>query len=163
MSFVFSFLSFSFKFWEREKEREYIKLGIRRNGPKVYLSFFLWWSSCGESFFFYGLIDFMLFLTLAWRKWLLRARDFLRLLLPGVLGFGSVSYEPCPTTNFLIIYFRWREGIPTSVLGSQPIVWLLPSSFPCQATRVRSPSINIWSPLWPIFFFNGHSLMACYC
>ena len=55
-------------------------------------------------------------------------------------GFGSVCHEPCPTTNFLIIYFRWREGVPTSVLGSQPIIWLLSSSFPCQATRVRSPS-----------------------
>ena len=49
-------------------------------------------------------------------------------LLPGVLGFSSVRHEPCPTTNFLIIYFRWREGVPTSVLGSQPIIWLLSSS-----------------------------------
>ena len=110
--------------------------------------------SCGESFLFYGLIDFMLFLILAWRKWLLRVRDILRLLLPGVLGFGSVPYEPCPTTNFFTIYFRWREGVPTSVLGSQPIVWLLPSSFPCQATRVRSPSINICgSPLYDLRSF----------
>ena len=38
MSFFFSVLSFFFKL--REREREYIKLGIRRNGPKVYLSFF---------------------------------------------------------------------------------------------------------------------------
>ena len=48
--------------------------------------------------------------------------------LPGVLGFSSVRHEPCPTTNFLIVYFRWREGVPTSVLGSQPIIWLLSSS-----------------------------------
>ena len=160
MSFFFSFLSFSFKL--RERGGVY-KIGYKEKWSQSLLIFFLWWSSCGESFFFYGLIDFMLFLTLAWRKWLLRVRDILRLLLPGVLGFSSVPYEPCPTTNFLIIYFRWREGVPTSVLGSQPIVWLLPSSFPCQATRVRSPSINIWSPLWPIFFLNGHSLMVCYC
>ena len=138
MSFFFSCLSFFFKLCERE--RGYIKLGIRRNGLKVYLSFFLWWSSCGEYFLFYGLIDFMLFLILACKKWLLRVRDIPRLLLPGVLGFGSVPYEPCPTTNFLTIYIRWREGVPTSVLGSQPIIWLLSSSFPCQATRVRSPS-----------------------
>ena len=79
---------------------------------------------------------------------------FFCLLLPGVLGFGSVRYEPCPTTNFLTIYFRWREGVPTSVLGSQPIVWLLPSSFQCQATRVRSPSINICrSPLCDLHSF----------
>ena len=110
--------------------------------------------SYGESFPFYGLIDFMLFLTLAWRKWLLRVRDILRLLLPGVLGFDSVPYEPCPTTNFLIFYFRWRKGVPTSVVGSQTIVWLLPSSFPCQATWVRSPSINICgSPLSDLHSF----------
>ena len=47
MSFFFSVLSFFFKLRERERggrerERErggYLKLGIRRNGPKVYLSF----------------------------------------------------------------------------------------------------------------------------
>ena len=70
MSFFFSFLLFFFKLRERGG---YIKLGIRRNGLKVYLSFFLfffffWWSSCGEYFLFYGLIDFMLFLILAWRN-----------------------------------------------------------------------------------------------
>ena len=81
-------------------------------------------------------------------------RNILRLLLPGVLGFGSVPYEPCPTTNFLTIYFCWQEGDPTSVLGSQPIVWLLPSSFLYQATRVRSPSINICgSPLCDLHSF----------
>ena len=126
MSFFFSFLSFSFEL--REREREYIKLGIRRNSPKVtYLIFRR--GSTGESFLFYGLIDFMLFLILAWRKWLLRvSQNFFVFFYPEYLAFGSVSYEPCPTTNFLIIYFHWREGVPTSVLGSQPIVWLLPSS-----------------------------------
>ena len=106
-------------------------MGIRRNGPKVtYLIFRR--GSTGESFFFYGLIDFRLFLTLAWRKWLLRVSQiFFHLLHPEYLAFGSVSYEPCPKTNFLTIYFRWWEGVPTSVLGSQPIIWLLsPSPWP---------------------------------
>ena len=68
--------------------------------------------------------------------------------------FGSVCHEPCPTTNFLIIYFCWREGVPTSVLGSRPIIWLISSSFPCQATQVRSPSINICgSPLCDLHSF----------
>ena len=113
-------LFFSFVFLQIEREREwYIKLGIRRNSPKVtYLIFRR--GSTGESFFFYGLIDFMLFLTLAWRKWLLRvSQNFFVFFYPEYLAFGSVSYEPCPTTNFLIIYFHWREGVPTSVLGSQ--------------------------------------------
>ena len=81
---------------------------------------------------FYGQIDFRLFLTLAWRKWLLRVSQiFFCLLHPEYLAFGSVSYEPCPKTNFLTIYFHWREGVPTSVLGSQPIIWLLsPSPWP---------------------------------
>ena len=131
MSFFFSFLSFSFKL--REREREYTKFGIRRNSPKVtYLIFRR--GSTGESFFFYGLIDFRLFLILAWRKWLLRVSQiFFCLLHPEYLAFGFVSYEPCQTTNFFLFYFRWREGVPTSVLGSQPIVWLPPSSPPGQA------------------------------
>ena len=138
MSFFFSFLSFSVVLQlerERERERGYIKLGIRRNSLKVYLSYFA------------GFL---------WRIFLLLRA----LLLPGVLGFSSVRHEPCPTTNFLFSFFRWREEGATSVLGSQPIIWLLPSSFPYQATRVRSQSTNIcWSPLWPTFF----TLTACYC
>ena len=71
-SFLFFRLQ-SFLYWEKERERErergYIKLGIRRTGLKVYLSFFFFRrSSCGEYFLFYGLIDFMLFLVLAWRN-----------------------------------------------------------------------------------------------
>ena len=78
---LFSFLFFHFPSnWERERERErereYTKFGIRRNNPKVtYLIFRR--GSTGESFFFYGLIDFRLFLILAWRKWLLRVSNIL--------------------------------------------------------------------------------------
>ena len=137
MSFFFSFLSFSVFLQlerERERERESI-LGIRRNRPKVYLSYFA------------GFL---------WRIFLLLRA----LLLLGVLGFSSVRHEPCPTTNFLFFFFRWREEGATSVLGAQPIIWLLPPSFPCQAIRVSSQSTNIcWSPLWPTFF----TLTACYC
>ena len=58
-------LFFSFVFLQIEREREwYIKLGIRRNSPKVtYLISLMEFR--GESFFCYGLIDFMLFLILA--------------------------------------------------------------------------------------------------
>ena len=122
---VFLFCSFVFLqiVCVRERERGYIKLGMRRNGLKVYLSFFRR-GSCGEYFLFYGLIDFMLFLVLAWRNGSFVSEIFFCLLLPGVLGFGSVRHEPCPTTN-LLFFFPWREGVPTSVLGSQPIIWLL--------------------------------------
>ena len=150
-----SFLFFRFPSnWERERERVY-KIGYKEKQSQGYLSYF-----------FDG-VPWRIFLLLR-ANWLYGIfntglkkmassclAEFLRLLLPGVLCFGSVSYEPCPTTNFLIIYFRWREGVPTSVLGSQPIVWLLPSSFRCQATRVRLPSTNIcWSPRDPHSFLT---------
>ena len=148
---VFSWLLFFFKL--RERERVVYKIWVyRRNGPKVTHLIFRW-GSTGESFFFHGLIDFMLFLILAWRTWVPRVSDIL-LSSPWNTGFGSFArYEPCQTTNFLIIYFRWGEEVPTSVLGSQPIIWLLSSSSWCPATWVRSPSTNIWSPLRDLHSF----------
>ena len=54
-------LFFSFVFLQIEREREYTKFGIRRNSPKgTYLISLMEFH--GESFFFYGLIDFKLFL-----------------------------------------------------------------------------------------------------
>ena len=66
------------------------------------------------------LIDFMLFLILAWRTWLLCVWDIFCLLLPGVLALVPSAMNPVQQLTFLIIYFRWREGVPTSVLGSKP-------------------------------------------
>ena len=108
------FLSFVFLQIERERGG-YIKLDIWRNGLKVYWSFFLWWSSCGEYFLFHGLIDFMLFLVLAWRTWLLRVRDIFLSSSTRSCGFGSVCHELCPTTNFVFSFFRWQEEGATSV------------------------------------------------
>ena len=125
------FCSFVFLQIERERGRVY-KIGYKEKWSQSLLIFFLWWTSCGESFFFYGIIDFILFLTLAWRKWLLRVWDIFLSSSTRSTGFGSVCHEPCPTTNFFLFYFCWREGVPISVLGSQPIVWLLSS-------RVRWP------------------------
>ena len=86
-----------------------------------------------------------------------RVQDMFLSSSPGVNGYGSVCHEPLPITDFLIFYFRWREGVPTSVLGSQPIVWLLSSS----PSGVRRPEVTKYqhlliSPLWPTFFLNGH-------
>ena len=73
-------------------------------------------------------------------------------------GYGSSArYEPCQTTNFLTIYFCWQGGSPTSVLGSQPIIWLLSPS----PSGVRRPEVTKYqhlliSPLWPTFSLNGH-------
>ena len=155
MSFFFSVLLFFFKL--REREREYTKFGIRRNSPKVtYL--ILRRGSTGESFFFYGLIDFRLFSILAWRKWLLRVSQiFFCLLHPEYLAFGSVSYEPCPN-NWLSYYSfplrgrspHFRFWGPSQSFGFS----LLPLG-------VRRPEVTKYqhlliSPLWPTFFLNGH-------
>ena len=130
------FLSFVFfKLRERERERErergYIKLDIRRNSLK-------------GTYLIFPLMEFL------WRIFpLLRANRLYAIFNTGLkkmassirnifmssstrsTGFGSVCHEPCPTTDFLTLNFRWREGVPTSVLGSQPIIWLLsPSPWP---------------------------------
>ena len=155
MSFSFSFLSFSFKLREREREKKYTKFGIRINNPKVtYLIFRR--GSTGESFFFYGLIDFRLFLTLAWRKWPLRVSQiFFSSPHPEYLAFGSVSYEPCQTTNLFLFYFRWREGVPTSVLGSQSIVgFYLPPPLVrrfVRATRCHPSQVTEYRQVTPIY------------
>ena len=153
------FFSFVFRLsstWERVREDIYNWV---KGGTVSKFTYLISMDSCREYFFFYGLTDFILFLVLAWKHCSFVSEIFFRLLLPGVLGFSYVRHEPCPTTNFRFSFFRWREEGATSVLGSQPIIWLLPSSFR-QATQVRSQSTNIcWSPLWPTFF----TLTACYC
>ena len=144
MSFFFSFLSLFFKLRERERERERVyKIGYKEKQSQSHLSYldgFLW-----RIFLLLRADRLYLIFNTGLKNWLLRVRDSFRLRLPGVLGFGSVHHEPCPKTNFFIIFFRWQEEGAISVLGSQPIVWLLPSSFLCQATRGRSPSTNICS------------------
>ena len=157
-------LFFSFVFLRIESEREGIQnLGIRRNGPKVtYLIFRR--GSTGESFFFYGLIDFRLFLTLAWGKWLLRVSQiFFRLLHSEYLAFGSVSYEPCPTTDFSYYLFpltgrspHFRFGVPANHLAS--LFFLLVSGDLSEVTKYQHLLV---SPLWPTFFLNSPSLTAC--
>ena len=121
-----SFLFFRFQsfFKKRERERGYIKLGIRRNSPKVYLSHFDWFLS-------------RIFL-------LLRA-----LLLPGVLGFSSARHKPCPTTNFSLYLFsltgrspHFRFRVPANHLASLflPLVgWFLRATgcHPSQVTEYR--------------------------
>ena len=125
-----SFLDFCFSSsWERERESGIQNLGIKEKCPQSYLSYFT--------------------TGFHWRIFLLsRANRLCSIFLhwleePGVphiseillsstqnTGYGSSArYEPCSKTVFLIIYFRWGEEVPTSVLGSQPIIWLLSSSF----------------------------------
>ena len=108
MCFFFSVLSFFFKL--REREREYTKFGIRRNSPKVTYLIFRW-GSTGESFFFYGLIDFTLFLTLAWR-WLLRVSQIFFSSSPGVLGFWFCLLRTLPNNWLFSFLFPLTGGSP---------------------------------------------------
>ena len=97
MSFFLSVLSFL----QIEKERGYTKFGIRRNNPKVtYLIFRR--GSTGESFFFHGLIDFKLFLTLAWRTWVPRVQDMFLSSSPGVMAMGLSATSPAKQLPFLL-------------------------------------------------------------
>ena len=106
----------------------------------------------------------MLFLILAWRTWVPRVQDMFLSSSPRVNGYGSVCNEPFPITNSLISYFRWREGVPTSVLGSQPIIWLLPPS-PLVSGDLRLLSTNIcWYPLCDLHsFLTVTFLTGCHC
>ena len=151
---VFSWLLFFFKLREREREW-YTKFGYKGEmAPKVtYLIF--WWDSTGESFFFHGLIDFILFFYTGLKNLGSLVSQIFFCLQPGVNGYGSVYHEPCSKTNFLIIYFRWGEGVPTSVLGSQPIIWLLSSPPWCPATWWLLSTNTCWYPLC-----DPHSLLT---
>ena len=141
--------------------------------------------SCGEYFFSFRLTDFILFLVLAWRNGSFVSEIFF-CLLPGVLGFSSIRHEPCPTTDFLIIYFRWREGVPTSVFGSSqsfgfsllppwpgdPLGLLYVTPYPILFPSGHQVQTSVF-PFWLGFVtlglthilscLNGHSLMAYHC
>ena len=132
-----SFLFFRFQsfFKLRERERVY-KIGYEEKRSQSLLILFRWIPVENLSSF-YGLFFY-----------------------PEFLALVPSATNPVQQLIFLFSFFHLREEGGTSVLGSQPIIWLLPSSFLCQATRVRSQSINICgSPLWPTFF----TLTACYC
>ena len=165
MSFFFSFLSFSFKLRERERERVY-KIWYKEKQSQGYLSYF-----------FDG-VPWRIFLLLRanrlyaiFKHWLeglgsLVSEMFFCLLLPGELALVHLpATNPVQRLTFLFSIFADGKESPTSVLGSQPIVWLLPFSLPVsgdpsEVTKYK----HLWvSPLWPAFFLNGHSLMACYC
>ena len=113
-------LSFSFKL--RERERVY-KIGYKEKQSQGYLSYldgFLWR--------IFPLLRanrlYAIFNTGLKKMASSCLAEFLRLLLPGVLGFGSVSYEPCPTTDFSYLFpltgrsphFRFR--VPANRLAS---------------------------------------------
>ena len=80
-------------------------------------------------------------------------------------GFGSICHEPCPITNLSYYLFlltgrspHFRFGVPANHLAY--LSFLPVSGDPSEVTKYQHLLV---SPLWPTFFLNGHSLMACYC
>ena len=78
-------------------------------------------------------------------------------------GYGSSArYEPCQTTFLLFTSAEGKES---------PLPFWGPSQsfgFSLLPLGVRRPEVTKYqhlliSPLWPIFFLNGHSLTARYC
>ena len=125
MSF-FSVLSFFFKLREREW---YIKFGYKEKWSQSYLSYFF----DGVPWRIFLLLRanrlYAIFNTGLKKMASSCLADIFLSSSPGVLGFLVLS----PTNlvqrlTFSFRFFRWREEGATSVLGSQPITWLLSSS-----------------------------------
>ena len=69
---------------------------------------------------------------------------------------GLSATSPAQKLTFLLPISA-DAGSPTSVLGFQPIIWLLSPS----TSGVRRPEVTKYqhlliSPLWPTFSLNGH-------
>ena len=106
---VFSWLLFSFKLRERESGIQ--NLGIKENGPKVtYLIFRR--GSTGESFFFHGLIDLVIFFYTGLKKLGSLVSQLFFCLQPGVKWLWFVCHEPCSKTNLSYYLLPLRGGIP---------------------------------------------------
>ena len=152
-----SFLDFCFSSnWERERESGIQNLGINEKWPQSYLSYF----STGFHWRIFLLSQanrlYAIFNTGLKNLGPLVSQIFF-CLQPGILAMVRL-----PTTNpaqKLLSYYLLplTEGSPTSVLGSQPIIWLLSPS----PSGVRRPEVTKYqhlliSPLWPTFSLNGH-------
>ena len=129
---VFSWLlSFS-----KLRERVITKFGCNGKMSQSYLSYFFWRGSTGEFLFFHGLIDFVLFLMLAWRIFgVLRVSVFLSF---ARSKMAIVRLPPDLLKNSLFLYLlplRGRE--PHFRLGSphQSFGFIFSFPFRCPATQ----------------------------
>ena len=150
---IFSWLLSFFKLRERESGMQ--SLGIKENGPKVtYLIFRR--GSTGESFFFHGLLDFVLFLILAWRTQVPHVSVFF-CLQPGVEWLWFVCPLRTLLKNCLSSYLlplrgrgpHFRFEVPANHLAS------LFSSLVSGDLSVTKYQ-HLVSPVWPTFLPNGH-------
>ena len=153
-------MTFVFLQIEREKEREwYIKFGYKGKWPQSYLSYF----STGFHWRIF-LLSWANRLCSIFLHWLeepgvLRVSDVL-LSSTRNTGFGpSARYEPCSKLTFLLSISADGGGVPTSVLGSQPIIWLLsPHPLPVSSDLRLLSTNTCWHPL-----YDPHSLLTVTC
>ena len=110
-------------------------------------------------FFFHGLLDFVLFLILAWRTRVSHVsvnRLSLARSKMAIVRRPRALLKNCLFTILLPLRGRephFRFGVPPNHLAS------LSFPFRCPATWGHL-SANIWSPAWPTFLPNGHFLTA---
>ena len=141
---------FSFVFLQIERERVY-KIGYKEKWSQSLLIFFLWWSSCGESFFFYGLVDLMLFLTLAWRKMASSCFEiFFVFFYPEYLALVLSPTNPAQQLTFFFSISADGRESPLPFWGpSQSFGFYLPvSGDPSEVTKYKhlvSPVTHILS------------------
>ena len=152
-----SFLDFCFSSnWERERGW-YIKFGYKGEMAQSYLSYFL--TGFHWRIFLLSWANRLYSIFLHWLEepGVPHVSDIL-LSSTRNTGYGSSArYEPCSKTNLSYYLFPLTGRSPTSVLGSQPIIWLLSPS----PSGVRRPEVTKYqhlliSPLWPTFSLNGH-------
>ena len=146
-----------------ERESGKRNLGIKEKCPQSYLSYFRR-GSTGESFFFYGLIDFVLFLVLAWGTRVSHVSvNLLSSTRSKVAMVLLPAMNPAQKLNFFLFTSAEGKRAPLPFWGpSQSFGFSL---FPLPMSgNLRSLSTNIClSPLWPTFSLNGHFLTARKC
>ena len=67
-------------------------------------------------------------------------------------GFDSVCHEPCPTTNFLIIYFHFCFGVPANHLAS--LFFLPVSGDPSEVPKYKNLVLTVI--LWRLATVNSN-------
>ena len=149
------FLAFILLRIERESGKR--NLGIKEKCPQSYFRR----GSTGESFFFHGLIDFVLFLVLAWGTRVSHVSvNLLSSTRSKVAMVRLPAMNPAQKLNFFLFTSAEGKGAPLPFWGpSQSFGFSL---FPLPMSGdLRSLSTNIClSPLWPTFSLNGHFLTA---
>ena len=102
------FLTFVFLQVERERESGIQNLGIKEKRPKVTYLIFRWCST-GESFFFHGLIDFILFFYTGLKNLESFVSQVYFCLQPGILAMVRLPAMN-PAQKLLFFLFSSAEG-----------------------------------------------------